>query len=488
MVNSVYHGGSATKPGVAPRTLLVLACGAQLMVVLDGLIVSVALPAMRVGLQLSAAGQQWVVDGYLITFGGLLVLAARTIDLIGHRRVFLSGVAIFTVASLAGGLATDSPMLIAARLAQGCGAAALAPSSLSLLTMTYTGQQRAKALSLWSATSASAGALGLVLGGVITSGLGWRWVLLVNVPIGAALWLAATKTLAPTRPAGRRDVDIPGALSVTASVATLTYAISQAHQSGWTATRTVTLFAVAAALLALFIAVERRAAHPLVPLSIVRRRNVAVANLAIALVGAVMTATLVILSLYEQHVLGQSALRTGLALVPMSVVLTAGAIASKSLLPRFGARRLVGAGGLSMTAALAWCATLPDHSAYLNHLLGPSLLWAAGASIVTMPCVTLATSDVDVAHAGLASGLVNMSRQVGGALGLAVIAAVASTATADSHAHTPSARTVHGYNVALLTAGVLTLLVSLCAAAARTPQRRSVEGEPRSRKARATAR
>lgn len=470
-MNTVYQPGSILKPHVRPSVVLVLACGAQLMVVLDGLIVSVALPAMRSGLHLTPTGQQWILDGYLIALGGLLLLAARAADLIGHRRVFLVGVAAFTLASLAGGLAPNGPALITARLVQGLGAAALAPSSLSLLTMTHTGEQRARALSIWSATSASSGALGLVLGGVITNDLGWRWVLLVNVPIGAALWLAASTTLAPVASRERRQVDVLGALTVTVSVGALTFAISRAQETGWASNRTAATLAVAVVFLVLFVLVERRTVAPLVPLSIFRHRNIVVANTIGALIGAVMTATLVFLSLYQQHVLGQDPLRTGLALVPLSVVLTAGAIASKSLLPRFGARRLIVVGGLIIALALLWLATLPNHSSYLTHVLGPTLVWALGASIVTMPCVALATNDVDPAHAGLAAGLVNTARQVGGAIGFATLASIAGSAAANSRARTMTEQTLHGYNVALVVATLLAALISLCACGAYVPRR-----------------
>lgn len=476
MVNIVYQTRSVVKPHVPPVFVLVLACGAQLMVVLDGLIVSVALPEMRTGLHLTPGGQQWIINGYLVTFGGLLLLAARAADLIGHRRVFLVGVAIFTLASLAGGLAPNGATLIAARLVQGVGAATLAPSSLSLLTMTHTGKQRARALSIWSATSGSAGALGLVLGGVITSGLGWRWVLLVNVPIGIALWIAASTALAPALPKKRRRVDVLGAVTITVSVAALTYAISRAQEIGWASATTVITLAAAAGFLAVFIIAERRSPAPLVPLSIFRHRNVVIANTIIALIGAVMTATLVFLSLYQQHVLGQSPLETGLALVPMSVVLTGGAIASKHLLPRFGAHRLIITGGLVMAAGLLWLAELPSHSSYLAHELGPTLVWAAGASIVTMPCVALATSDVDPAHAGLASGLVNTARQVGGAIGLATLTSIASTSATHAAARSVDGPAAHGYSVALVTAATLAATISLCALAARKSEYRQRSG------------
>lgn len=462
-VNNVYQPREVVKSTVPLAVVLVLACGAQLMVVLDGLIVNVALPQMRSALGLSLAAQQWVVTGYLITFGGLLLLAARVADLFGHRRVFLVGVAVFTLASLAGGLAHDGSVLLAARVVQGVGAAALAPSSLSLLTMTHTGEHRARALSIWSATSGSAGALGLVLGGVVTGTLGWRWVLLINVPIGVALWIVASASLVPSRVADRAALDVPGAITVTLGIGALVYGISQAQQDGWGSIQVVVALVASAGLLAAFLAIERRSRAPLVPLPVLRRRNIIVANAIVACLGATMTATLYFLSLYQQRVLGDSPLRTGLALVPMSIVLTLGAIASKSLLPRFGVRRLVIVGAALMCAGLLWMATMSVRADYPVHILGPTLLWAAGARIVTMPCVALATGGVEAELAGLASGLVNTARQTGGAIGLAALAAVA--AAASTHAHDAQAldRVVHGYDVALITAAGVALLLALLA-------------------------
>lgn len=468
MVNIVYQNGRVVKPRVPAVAVLVLACGAQLMVVLDGLVVNVALPQMRLDLGMSPSALQWVVNGYLVTFGGLLLLAARTADLIGHRRIFLAGVALFTLASLAGGLAQTPTMLIGARLMQGAGAAALAPSSLSLLTATHSGEYRGRALSIWSATSSSAGALGLVLGGVITSTLGWRWVLLINAPIGAVLFVLVVATLAPSHGRERRTLDLTGAVTVTLGVGALTYGISQTTQHGWAAGRVIVSLIAAAVLLGLFVLAERRSAQPLVPLSILRRPNVVVANTIIAGLGAIMTATMYFLSLYMQHVLGDSPLRTGLALVPMSVVLTIGAIASKGLLPRFGTRRLLGAGGALMAAGLAWLATSSIHSSYLLHILGPTLIWAAGASIIIMPCVALATTGIAPEHAGLASGLVNTARGVSGAVGLAILGTIAATVTTHSNATGHLDRLVHGYNVAILAAAILAVLVALLALPAGT--------------------
>ncbi len=377
--------------------------------------------------------------------------------------MFLIGVAVFTLASLAGGVAPNGSVLLAARVVQGVGAAALAPSSLSLLTMTHTGEHRARALSIWSATSGSAGALGLILGGVVTGTLGWRWVLLINVPIGVALWLVASASLVPSRVAGRAALDVPGAITVTLGIGALVYGISQAQQDGWGSSQVVVALVASAGLLTAFLVAERRSRAPLVPLPVLRRRNIIVANAIMACLGATMTATLYFLSLYQQRVLGDSPLRTGLALVPMSVVLTLGAIASKSLLPRFGARRLVIVGAALMCTGLLWMATMSVRADYPVHILGPTLLWVAGASIVTMPCVALATGGVEAELAGLASGLVNTARQTGGAIGLAALAAVA--AAASTHAHDAQAldRVVHGYDVALITAAGVALLLALLA-------------------------
>ncbi len=451
-----------------PILVLVLACTAQLMVVLDGLIVSMALPDMRTGLDLSSTGLQWVVSGYLVTVGSLLLLAARTADIVGHRRVFLAGLAVFTLASLAGGLAPNGEVLIGARLVQGIGAAALAPTSLSLLMLTHGGERRAKALSIWSATSASAGALGLVLGGVITSGLGWRWVLLVNVPIGIGLWVLAATALTSGLAGQRQRIDLLGALTITVTIGALTFAISRA-QSGGGSIPMILGFLAAAVFLMLFIATERRAPEPLIPLEIFRHRNLVIGNLTIAAIGGVMTATVYFLSLYQQRILGLSPMQTGLALVPMSLVLTAGALASKVLLQKYGAPRLVIIGSLTMAAGLWWLATISTDSRYLTHVLGPTLVWALGASVLTMPCVALATADAEPTQAGLASGLVNTARQVGGAVGLAVLATIAARAATGSTSDTSISQTVHGYSVAFLASAAIAVLIAAITFAVSSP-------------------
>jgi len=422
-----------------------VACAAQFMVVLDTTIVNVALPAMRADLRLSAAGQQWVVTAYLVTFGGALLLAARLGDLYGRRRIFLAGLVAFTLASLVGGLATDGGVLIGARLVQGLGAAALAPTSLSLITASQPdGHRRARALSFWSAAASSAGAAGMVLGGVLTAQAGWRWVFFVNVPIGVALFAAAVALLASDVDTARTRLDVPGAATLTLGVAALVYAISTGD--GWSSPAAVGGLVVAAVMLAAFVAVERRVARPLVPGRILRHGNVRAANAVTFLLGAAMTATIFFTAVSLQQVAGYGALRTGLALLPFTAALLAGTFTSRRLLPVAGPRRLVVAGALVTTAGLAWLSALSDTPSYMVDVLGPTVVAGAGMSLMVLPVTVAATAGVAPGDAGLASGLLNTGRQLGGAVGLAVLVTIAT----------------QGYAAALLTAAG----VALAAAAA----------------------
>jgi len=363
----------AARAPVPPGVILAIACVANFMVIIDTSIVNVALPAMKAALGLSAAGQQWVVDAYLITFGGFLLLAARAGDLFGRKGVFQAGLTVFTAASLAGGLAQDPWLLIAARLLQGIGAAALAASSLSLITASHPeGPARTRALSLWAAVGSSAGAVGVVLGGLLTTELSWRYVLFINVPIGVTLLAAAAASLVPS-PAGRGwdRLDLPGALTVTAGVSSLVFGVSQATSQGWGAASVLAALAAAVILLAAFGLIEARSAAPLVPLGILRRRSLAVGNTLMACLGVVMTSGFFFLSLYFQQILGYSALRTGAAIVPMTVLLAAGPLAAKKLLPLFGPRRLTLVGVMLTTAGMAGMSLIPEHHVYLAPGRGP---------------------------------------------------------------------------------------------------------------------
>jgi EmrB/QacA subfamily drug resistance transporter len=459
------------RPHGPPGVILAIACVANFMVIIDTSIVNVALPAMKAALGLSAADQQWVVDAYLITFGGFLLLAARAGDLLGRKPVFQAGTVVFAAASLAGGLAQDPGLLIWARVIQGIGAAALASSSLSLITASHPeGLARTHALSVWAAVGSSAGAVGVVLGGLLTTELSWRYVLFINVPIGILLLIAAAASLAPSP--SRRNwarLDLPGALTVTAGFGSLVYAVSQATIKGWGSAPVIAALGAAAVLLAAFGVIETRSAAPLVPLSIFGQRSLAVGNTVMTCLGLVMTSGFFFVSLYLQQILGYSALRTGMAIVPMTVLLAAGPLAAKRLLPRFGPRTLILAGGILTTFGLSWMSQFPDHSGYPAHILGPLAVIGAGVGLMLLPLAASATAGLQPRDAGLASGLFNTARQLGGAIGLAVLVTIAATTTRHRHLASPAAATVHGYRVALLICAAVSLASVLIALLLPTP-------------------
>lgn len=455
--------GVAT-PGVGLAAVAAIACTAQFMVVLDSSIVNVALPSMTAGLGLSTTAQQWVVNGYLIAFGGLLLLSSRAGDLYGRRRVFQIGLVVFTAASLVGGLAQEDWMLLAARLVQGAGAAALAPSSLSLITASHTEPgPRTRALTWWGVAASGAGAAGIVLGGLLTASLSWRWVMLVNVPLGIGLLAASLFCLAPSAPGAHRTrMDVPGAAAITLAAAGIVYGVSTAPDHGWGSPLVLTPLVVGIALLAAFLAIERRAADPLIPLGVFAHRNVVVGNVLTVCLGVVITTPLFFLSLYLQQVVGASALRTGLALLPMACVMSVGVLLSQRLLPRVGPRRMVVCGGMVAAAGLVWLGRLPVSPDYVGHVLLPTLVVAAGTSVMMMPAIAAATTGIDPRDAGVASGLLNVCRQLGAALGLAALVTVASTVTSDGLAPGPAA-VVDGYRVAFLLIAAMSVVTALLA-------------------------
>jgi EmrB/QacA subfamily drug resistance transporter len=460
-----------TPPTTTARALrlgaiLAVCCVAQFMIVLDSTIVTVALPDMRTSLRLSAEAQQWVVDGYLVALGGLLLLAARIGDLIGHRRVLRIGLAVFTLASLAGGLASDGTLLVTARALQGVGAAALAPSSLSLIATTHTeAGRRMKALALWSLMGGAAGAVGVVLGGVLTAELDWRWVLFVNVPIGVVLFAASGRVLPRSAGLGaaRPRIDLPGALLATVAASILTFGFSRAPADGWGSVSVLGPLIATPVLLALFVLVEARSGTPLVPPAFFRSRRLCVGNAIMFCLGATMTASLVLITLYLQQCLGYSALRSGAALVPMTIVLVAGALLARPLLQLLGPRVLTAGGGLIAAAGIAWMADLPTRSAYPVHVLGPTAVTALGVSSMLLAVTVAATEGVRPQDAGSASGLLTTARQIGGALGLAVLTSIADFAARSAHTADPTAATVHGYRIAFLSNAGIMLLAALAA-------------------------
>jgi EmrB/QacA subfamily drug resistance transporter len=410
--------------------VLAVCCVAQFMVVLDVSIVNVALPKMRADLDLSATGQQWIINAYTLTFAGFLLLGGRAADLFGRRRVFLLGLGVFTAFSLLGGLAQNGGSLIAARAVQGVGGAILAPATLSLLTTTFIEPAaRRRALGAWSATAASGAAAGVLAGGLLTDLLDWRWVLLVNVPIGAALIAAAMASLAESKADTRPSLDIAGAVTVTGGLALLVYGIVSTDTRSWGSPATILTLLGGAALLATFIVIETRTANPLVPLQVFRLRSVAAANGIAVMLGAALFSSFFFLSLYLQQVNGYSPLKAGVAFLPLALATLTGALAAPPLVTRMGVRRQLIIGPMTAAAGLAWLSQLSAGDGYFAHAFGALVITGLGLGLTFVPMTIAATADVPLHQAGLASGLINTTRQVGGAVGLAVMATVAARAS-----------------------------------------------------------
>ncbi len=410
---------------------LALLATAQFVVVLDASIVNVALPTIGEALDFSQSNLAWVVNAYILTFGGFLLLGGRIADLLGRRRVFMGGLVLFALASLAGGLANSEGQLIAARAVQGLGAAILSPAALSIVTTTFRdGAERNKALGVWGAVAGSGGAAGVLLGGVLTDTLGWEWVLWVNVPIGLIAAALAPSLIAESRAESEtRHFDLAGALTVTAGLSLLVYALVDATDAGWGSTQTIGLLAGAAALLATFVAVELRSAAPLVPFSIFRLRTLTGANVVGVLTGASLFSMFFFISLYMQQVLGYSAIEAGFAYLPLALTIIVSAGIASTLTTRIGFKPVLIAGMLSIAAGLAWFSQVSVGGSYLGDILGPSLLAALGLGFVFVPQTIAAVAGVKDREAGLASGLINTSQQIGGALGLAILATVANSRT-----------------------------------------------------------
>jgi EmrB/QacA subfamily drug resistance transporter len=424
---------------VPDGVVLAIACVAQFMVVLDVSIVNVALPSIGRDLHYTPSGLQWVVNAYVLTFAGFLLLGGRAADLFGRRRVFLFGLGLFTLASLAGGVAQDSTWLTAARAVQGIGGALLSPATLTIIVTTFAPQRRAWALGIWSAVAGAGGAAGSILGGVLTSTLSWRWVLFVNIPIGIAgmiaglIWLTESRASDRGGPAPR--LDVVGAITVTLGLGALVYAIVGTETHPWGSAQTLILLAVAVVLLAVFVVIERVVSSPLVPFGLFRSRSVSGANLVMFLVGAAFFAMWYFLSLYLQNVLGYSALRAGLAFLPMAIAIIIGAQASSRLLPRVGVRPPLLAGTILATVGFAWLSRITPAASYWEHVFGPGCVIALALGLLFTPLAAAATAGVSFTEAGLASGVLNTSRQIGGSLGLAVLATIATDRTKDTLAH-----------------------------------------------------
>jgi EmrB/QacA subfamily drug resistance transporter len=433
---------------------LVLLCSAQFVVVLDASIVNVALPSIGKALDFSQENLPWVVNAYVLTFGGFLLLGGRTADLLGRRRVFMAGLLLVAVASLAAGFAVTEGQLIAARAAQGLGAAIISPAALSIVTTIFSdGAERNKALGVWGAVAGSGGAAGVLLGGVLTDGLGWEWVLWVNVPV-ALIALALTPGLiAESRAeAETRAFDVAGAVTVTAALSILVYAVVDATDKGWGSARTLGLIALSLVLLAAFVAIELRAKKPLVPFSIFRIRTLTGANVVGVLVGASLFSMFFFISLYMQQVLGYSAIHAGLSYLPLALTIIFSAALGSQLVTKFGYKPVLAAGLLFIVAGLLWFSQVSVGGGFTTDILGPSLLAAAGLGFSFVTTTIAAVSGVEEHESGLASGLINTSQQVGGALGLAVLSTIATSRSEDlleSGTPLPQALT-DGFQVAFL--------------------------------------
>ncbi|WP_320669691.1 MFS transporter [Patulibacter defluvii] len=421
--SSVPHKGLA----------LALLATVQFIVVLDASIVNVALPSIDDALGLGS-NLSWVVNAYTLVFGGFLLLGGRLADLLGRRRLFMTGLILFAVASLVGGFAESSGVLIAARAVQGLGAALVSPAALSLVTTTFAeGAERNKALGVWGAVAGSGGAAGVLLGGMLTEWAGWEWVLWVNVPIALGAAALAPRLLVESRDeAEQRHFDIAGAVSVTAGLALLVYTLVDANDAGWGSTQTIGLGALALVLLAVFVVIERAQSRPLVPFSIFANRTLTGANVIGLLTGMALFSMFFFITLYMQRVLGEDALQTGLAYLPLSVVIIGSAGAASALVTKVGFKPTIIAGLLLTASGLLWFSQVSwPGGSYAADVLGPSILAGAGLGLTFVPMTIAAVSGTEPHEAGLASGLINTSQQVGGALGLAILITIATSRTDD---------------------------------------------------------
>jgi EmrB/QacA subfamily drug resistance transporter len=423
------HGHS-----VNPWLVLVLVCLAQFMVILDATIVNVALPSIQADLDMSDADLQWIVNAYALVFGGFLLLGGRAGDLAGRKLIFLIGVVVFTVASLLNGLAWSSEVLIVCRGLQGLGAALIAPAALSIITTTFAeGSQRAKAMGVWAAIAVGGAAVGLLLGGILTEAFSWPWIFFVNVPVGIAVFVAALRYVPESKDEREhKSFDLAGAVTVTAGLLVLVYAIVKAQEKGWASLHTIGFGALAFALLAAFLVIERRSPEPLVRLSIFRVRTIRAANVAMFLVACGLFAMFFFTTLYMQRVLGYSPLEAGLAFLPFTAGIIVGAGLCQPLVPKLGAREVPILGMTLAIAGLLLFLRLQPDGSYLADLLPGIMLMSIGMGLTFLPVTLIATSGIPDSDAGLASGLYNTSQQIGGALGLAVLNTLAVSAAAST--------------------------------------------------------
>ncbi|MFL5921657.1 MAG: MFS transporter [Gaiellaceae bacterium] len=449
--------------------VLVLVCLAQFMVVLDATIVNVALPSIQTDLGLSEANLQWIVNAYALVFGGFLLLGGRAGDLIGRKRLFLAGLVVFTLASLLNGLAVNEGMLIGSRALQGLGAAFISPAALSIISTTFEeGAERARALGVWAAIAIGGAAMGLILGGILTQIFSWPWIFFVNVPVGVVAFLLSLRLVPESREEqAHRSFDVGGAVSVTGGLMALVYAIVKAETDGWGSRTTVGFFVISAVLLASFVVIELRSKAPLVRLSIFRVRSLLTANVVMLLVASGMFSMFFFNTLYIQRVLGYGPLEAGLAFLPFTAGVMLSAGLASQFAPRVGVRPVAALGMIVTAVGMLLLVRLPVDGAYLSDVLPALLVTSLGMGAVFMPLTLIATTGLEDADQGLASGLFNTSQQIGGALGLAILSTLAAGKTADAGGASDPAALVTGFHwafaggAAFVVGGLVTMLVLL---------------------------
>ena len=473
-------GGASTDP----RRWLALAviAVAQLMVVLDASIVTIALPSAQHSLHISTANRQWVVTAYTLTFGGLLLLGGRIADFRGRKRMFIVGLLGFATASALGGLAQNSAMLFGSRALQGAFAALMAPAALSLISVTFTEPtERAKAFGVFGAIAGGGAAIGLVMGGLLTQYASWRWCLLVNVPISLVAAIAAVRLVRESRAHGNTSYDIPGAATATAGLMTLVYGLTTATTHGWASTITLGFLGLSAVLLAAFVVVELRSKHPLLPMRVILDRNRGGSFLGSFLTGVGLLGMFLFLTYYFQGTLHYSALMAGFAFLPFSAGIIVAATVASRVLPRIGPRPMLVGGFLAGVVGLLWLTQIGVHTSYVLHVLPAEIVMSLGLGFAFVPMSSTALLGVDNHDAGVASATFNASQQVGGSLGTALlntIYATSATAYVVAHAGTPgavSAGMVHGYTVGFLF-GAGALAVAAIVAAVLVSARRDQVG------------
>jgi len=441
---------------------LALLATTQFVIVLDAAIVNVALPTIGGDLKISQDNLAWVVNAYVLTFGGFLLLGGRLADMLGRRRMFIGGLFVFGLASLLGGLATSEGLLVAARALQGFGGAMLAPAALSMVTTTFAeGSERNRALGVWGAVSGSGGAAGVLLGGVLTEYLGWEWVFWVNVPIAIGAAVLAPRMLRESRrESDTRTFDVAGAFTVTAGLAALVFALVDANAAGWESTQTIGLLIASVLLIGIFVVIEQRSAAPLVPFRIFRSRTLTGSNITALLIGAALFSMFFFISLYMQQVLGYDALKAGLSYLPLAIFIIISAGVASQLVTKVGFKPVLVSGMALIAIALVWFAQVSVGDSYVAAILGPSILAAIGLGFAFVPVTIGAVSGVSPGDSGLASGLINTAQQVGGALGLAVLVAVANNVTADPR---DPVQLTDGFQAAFLTGAGIAVLGILAA-------------------------